>query len=193
MIVNKQPEAVCLVRCLGHSQLVSSLSPLVNKLFGGILSWAQALIRLFTERQLSHKVHAYIIHYSCLTHSRGTKNTKKSSCPSRSQLVSSSFITHSQMTKHMASDWTASMTLFMNNVCSCFSAFQRILLTNAASWLPATATTSPSTSATIPRPSWTAGPSATASVPDATCARRTTRCQCYWTFYGRSLRILIIS
>ncbi len=51
-------EAVCLVRCLGHSQLIYSLSPLVNKLLGGILSWAQTLIRLFTERQLSHKVHA---------------------------------------------------------------------------------------------------------------------------------------
>ncbi len=49
----KWAEAVCLVRCLGHSQLVSSLSPLVNKLFGGILSWAQTLIRSFTERQLS--------------------------------------------------------------------------------------------------------------------------------------------
>ncbi len=44
-------EAVCLVRCLGRSQLISSLSPLVNKLFGGILSWAQTLIRSFTDRQ----------------------------------------------------------------------------------------------------------------------------------------------
>jgi hypothetical protein len=62
---------------LGHSQLVSSLSPLVNKLFGGILNCAQTLIRLFTERQLSHKVHAYLIHNWCLTRSQGTKNTKK--------------------------------------------------------------------------------------------------------------------
>ncbi len=31
-------DAVCLVRCLGHSQLISSLSPLVNKLLGGFLS-----------------------------------------------------------------------------------------------------------------------------------------------------------
>jgi hypothetical protein len=98
--ISNNSEAVCLVRCLGHSQLVSSLSPLVNKLFGGILSWKQTLIRSFTERQLSHKVHAYLIHNSCLTRSQGTKNTKKSSCPSHSQLVSSSFITHSQMTKH---------------------------------------------------------------------------------------------
>jgi len=69
-------EAVCLVRCLGRSQLVPSLSPPVNELLGGILSWAQTLIRLFTERQLSHKVHAYLVHNSCLTHSQGTKNTK---------------------------------------------------------------------------------------------------------------------
>ncbi len=101
----RSPEAVCLVRCLGHSQLVSS-STLVNKLFGGILSWAQTLIRSFTERQLSHKVQAYLVHNSCLTHSQGTKNTKKSSCPPRSQLVSSSFITHTQMTKHMDSHTT---------------------------------------------------------------------------------------
>jgi len=97
------PEAVCLVRCLGRSQLVSSLSPLVNKLFGVNLSWAQTLIRSFTERQLSHKVHTYLVHSSCLTCSQGTKNTQKSSCPSRSELVSSLFITHSQMTKHKAS------------------------------------------------------------------------------------------
>jgi hypothetical protein len=70
------PEAVCLVRCLGHSQLVSSLSPLVNKLFGGILSWAQTLIRSFTERQLSLIAHAYLVHNSCQNHSQGTKNTK---------------------------------------------------------------------------------------------------------------------
>jgi hypothetical protein len=102
MYFNK-PEAICLVRCLGHSQLISSLSPLVNKLFGGILSWAQTLIRSFTERQLSHKVHSYLIHNLCLTHAKGTKNTKKSSCPSCSQFVPSSFITCSQMTKHTAS------------------------------------------------------------------------------------------
>ncbi len=97
-------EAVCLVRCLGRSRLISSLSLLVNKLFGGILSCAQTLIRSFTERQLSHKVHAYLAHNLCLTRSQGTKDTKKSSCPSHSQLVSSSFITLSQMTKHTASN-----------------------------------------------------------------------------------------
>jgi hypothetical protein len=74
-------EAICLVRCLGRSQLISSLSPLVNKLFGGILSWAQTLIRSFTERQLSHKVHAYLVHNLCLTCSQGTKNTKKKFMP----------------------------------------------------------------------------------------------------------------
>ncbi len=98
-------EPLCLVRCLGHSQLVSSLSPLVNKLFGGILSLAQTLKRSFTERQLSHKVHAYFVHNSCLTHSRELRIPKKNSCPSHSQLVSSSFITRSQMTKHTASEF----------------------------------------------------------------------------------------
>jgi hypothetical protein len=93
------------IPCLGCPQLASSLSPVVNKLFGGILSWAQTLITSFTERQLSHKVHAYLVHNSCLTHSQGTKNTKKSSCPSHSQLVSISFITCSQMIKHMASEY----------------------------------------------------------------------------------------
>jgi hypothetical protein len=96
-------EAVCLVRCLGRSQHVCSLSPLVNKLLGGILSWAQTLLRLFTERQFPHKVHAYLVHNWCLSCSQGTKNTKKTSYPSLSQFVFSSFITHSQMTKHTAS------------------------------------------------------------------------------------------
>ncbi len=74
-------EAVYLVRCLGHSQLISSLSPLVNKLLGGILSWAQTLIRSFTERQLSHKVHPYLVHNLCLTHSQGTKSAKMKFMP----------------------------------------------------------------------------------------------------------------
>jgi hypothetical protein len=60
-------KAVCLVRCLGHSQIVSSLSPLVNKLLGGILSWAQTLIKSFTV-------------------------VPQSSCLSCSQLVPNSFI-----------------------------------------------------------------------------------------------------
>ena len=64
VLVSDYSEAVCLVRCLGRSQLISSLSPLVNKLFGGILSLAQTLIRSVTERQLSHKVHAYLVHNS---------------------------------------------------------------------------------------------------------------------------------
>jgi hypothetical protein len=76
--------------------------PACEQTFWGILSWAQTLIRSFAERQLSHKVHTYLVHNMCLTHSQGTKNTIKSSCPNRSQLVSSSFITRSQMTKHMA-------------------------------------------------------------------------------------------
>ncbi len=90
----KTPEAVCLVRCLGHSQLISSLSPLVNKHFGGILSWANTLIRSYTERELLHKVNAYLVHNLCLTHSQGSKNTKKvhvHSFTTRVQLVHNSF------------------------------------------------------------------------------------------------------
>ncbi len=84
-------EAIWLVRCLGHSQLISSLSQLVNKLFGSILSWAQTLIRSFTERQLSHKVHAYLVHNLCLACSQGTNNTKKV----HAHLVHNSCLAHS--------------------------------------------------------------------------------------------------
>jgi hypothetical protein len=87
LLVLTSSEAICLVRCLGCSQLVSSLSPLVNKLFAGIIGWAQTLIRLFTDRQLSHKVGAYLIHNSCPTSSQGIENTKK-------KFMSISFTTH---------------------------------------------------------------------------------------------------
>ncbi len=52
-----------------HFQFV----PTCEQILGGILSWAQTLKRSFTERQLSHKVHAYLIHNACLTRSQGTK------------------------------------------------------------------------------------------------------------------------
>jgi hypothetical protein len=55
-------------------------------------------------KSLSHNVHAHLIHNTCLAQSEMIKNTKKSYL-SWSQLMSSSFISHSQMTKSSASDY----------------------------------------------------------------------------------------
>ncbi len=52
---------------------------------------------------LYHKVHDYLIHNSCLTHSHMNQNSIKGLYLSHSQLVLSSFISHSQTTKILAS------------------------------------------------------------------------------------------
>jgi hypothetical protein len=56
-------EALCLVRCQGCSQLISSLSPLVNELFGGILRWAQTY-RKTVVPQSSCLSHSQLVPYS---------------------------------------------------------------------------------------------------------------------------------
>jgi hypothetical protein len=60
-----------------HFQFV----PTCEQIFRGILSWAQTLKRSLTERQLSHKVHAYLIHNACLTNSQGTQEYQKKFMP----------------------------------------------------------------------------------------------------------------
>ncbi len=67
-VINCTPRELLKYRGCMLSQMARSFTthlqfvPTCEQTFGGILSWTQTLIRSFAERQLSHKVHAYLIH-----------------------------------------------------------------------------------------------------------------------------------